>query len=128
MDTRAPDVRTVSPIDKATQVPLDTNVIATFSEEKIDTDTLTSGTVKLEKVGVGKKGTATYTAVPATLRNELVSDPADSSKKLLKVTLDPNSNLDSGAAYRASVTTGVKDEAGNPLAQAKLWNFKAGGK
>jgi probable HAF family extracellular repeat protein len=138
IDKAAPTVSKVSPLENANKVARGSNITATFSEEKIDTSTLTSGgTVKLEKVGAGKKGTVTYTPVQATLLpTELVTDPADSSKKLLKVTLDPNSNLESGAAYRATVTTGVKDQAGNALDQdpntsgnqEKVWDFKAGSK
>jgi len=129
IDKTAPTVLSVGPLENTSKVARSTNITATFSEEKIDTNTLTSTTVKLEKVGAAKKGTVTYTPVQAAAPTwALVNDPRDGTKQVLKVTLDPNSNLAAGAAYRATVTTEVKDEAGNALAQAKVWNFKAGSK
>jgi Bacterial Ig-like domain len=40
-----------------------------------------------------------------------------------KATLNPTNSLQSGATYRAVVTTGAKDLAGNPLAQRHKWFF-----
>ena len=38
-------------------------------------------------------------------------------------TLDPRDSLQSGVAYKAVVTTGAKDLAGNPLEQQHRWFF-----
>lgn len=48
--------------------------------------------------------------------------------------LDPSANLQSGATYTATITTGAKDLAGNALdqnpavsgSQAKTWSFTVG--
>jgi hypothetical protein len=45
----------------------------------------------------------------------------DSSTRTAK--LNPNNNLRRGVTYRAVLTTGVQDVAGNPLAQQKEWLF-----
>ena len=45
----------------------------------------------------------------------------DSSTRTAK--LNPNDNLMRGVTYRAVVTTGVHDVAGNPLAQQIEWLF-----
>ena len=41
-------------------------------------------------------------------------------------TLDPRDSLLSGVTYKAVVTTGAKDPAGNPLAQQYRWFFTVG--
>jgi hypothetical protein len=45
-------------------------------------------------------------------------DPA-----LKQAKLDPSSSLQLGATYTATVTTGVKDLAGNPMASPREWSF-----
>jgi hypothetical protein len=37
--------------------------------------------------------------------------------------LTPSSNLASNTVYTATITTGVKDLAGNPISATKIWNF-----
>jgi Bacterial Ig-like domain len=44
--------------------------------------------------------------------------PIDGASKL-----NPNNNLQRGVTYRAVLTTGVQDVAGNPIAQQKEWLF-----
>jgi Bacterial Ig-like domain len=93
------------------------NVIATFSEA-MRASTIDTTTFKLRKSG-------TSTNLPATVTY-------NSSTR--KATLNPNANLQSGATYVATVTTGAKDQAGNSLDQnsttagnqAKSWSFKVG--
>ena len=84
-----------------------TNVAATFSEE-MDPETLSGITMKLIKNG-------TTTPVPATV----LYDPGTRT-----VTLNPQRDLRPGATYKATVTTGARDAAGNPLAQDKTWSFR----
>jgi hypothetical protein len=45
----------------------------------------------------------------------------DSSTRTAK--LNPSNNLQRGVTYRAVVTTGAQDVAGNPLVQQKEWLF-----
>jgi Bacterial Ig-like domain len=68
-----------------------------------------------------KEGTTTK--VPASVSYDADIDP-------LTATLDPNEPLRRGAAYKAVITTGAKDLAGNSLdqsstagSQQKAWSF-----
>ncbi len=110
-DTTAPTVSSVSPSNGKTGVGRSTNVSATFSEA-IDSATLSSSTFTLVKKG-------TTTPIKATVG--LSSDGKTA-------TLDPygssTTNLARCTSYEATVTTGVKDKAGNPLAANKVWSFK----
>jgi hypothetical protein len=77
----------------------------------MDSSTLSSSTFTLAPVdssgNVGQPITATVTY--------------DSATK--KATLDPSADLNPGTKYTATVTTGAKDKAGNPLISAKVWSF-----
>lgn len=106
VDTVRPAVRSVAPANRARNVAARANVTATFSEP-MRAATLTRGTVKLVKRG-------TSGAVPARVSYDARSR---------KVTLNPNRNLVAGARYTATVTTGAKDAAGNPLSRSKTWSF-----
>ena len=68
------------------------------------------------------EGTTT-TKIPATVSYDADIDP-------LTATLDPNEPLRRGVTYKAVVTTGAKDMAGNSLdqsstagSQQKAWSF-----
>jgi hypothetical protein len=90
-------------------------VIATFSEA-MQGSSVNTATFKLKKAGTTTFLGATVTYDPATK----------------KATLNPTNNLQSGATYIATVTSGAKDLAGNALDQipttagnqAKTWSFK----
>ena len=61
------------------------------------------------------------TRIPADVR----LDPSNSRKAILDPkTTRPHGYLERGATYRAVVSTGAKDAAGNPLAENKTWFFK----
>jgi hypothetical protein len=83
---------------------VDTNVTASFNEP-IDGTTITNSTFTL----AGPNG-----AVDA-------SRTLSADKKT--VTLDPTNNLANSTEYTATVTTGVKDLAGNALASNQSWTF-----
>jgi hypothetical protein len=107
-DTTPPTTRSVAPADGQTEVAVEANVEATFSEG-IDPSTLTSTTFTLSK--------PYGTPVAATLSY----DPTTK-----KATLDPGAPLDSKATYTAIVKggpDGVKDSSGNPLASDEVWSF-----
>ena len=113
-DGVAPAVKTVSPADTATGVAPGTNVSAIFSEA-MKASTINETTVKLRKVG-------TSTSVATVISY-------DAARK--KAVLNPKTNLQPGASYFATVTTGSKDLAGNALDQNKslagnqtmVWKF-----
>jgi subtilisin family serine protease len=107
-DTTAPTVGGVSPADGAADVAPGTDVTATFSEE-MDPLTVTKDTFTLVPSEGGPNVAAT------------VSYDAPSKTATLK--LDPDAALEAGKKYTATVTTGVKDKAGNALAADKTWSF-----
>jgi hypothetical protein len=121
-DTIAPKVDAVNPVEGAEGVVRTTNVTATFSG-RMDPDTLNTTTFKLFKVN--KNG--------ATSR--ITDAPVRLSQDGLTARLNPFGSLDTRLAkntkYKAVVTTGAKDLAGNSLDQddttmgnqQKVWYF-----
>lgn len=106
LDVTAPRVTAVAPAAGAVGVSPRANVSAAFSEA-MRANTLTKTTVRLVSRGTTRPVNAAVAYNPDTMR----------------VTLDPASNLSSGEAYTATITTGAKDAAGNAL-PAKTWSFK----
>jgi Big-like domain-containing protein/Calx-beta domain-containing protein len=113
-DVTAPTVTGTSPASGATGVAPGANVAATFSEA-MKTSSINLNTVKLYASGSTTPITAIVTYDAATK----------------KAVLNPSANLKRGATYRAVVTTGAKDLAGNALDQnpsvtgnqQKVWFF-----
>jgi hypothetical protein len=81
----------------------------TFSEE-MNSETITGNTFKLFKKGSNTK-------IAAAVSYDATTDTAK---------LNLNRDLTSGVTYKAVVTTGVKDTAGNPLEQQHRWFFTVG--
>ena len=109
VDTMAPTVDATEPADGATGVAATSDVSATFSEA-ISATTISGSTFTLLKQG---------TSTPATAQVSY-----DSASR--KATLNPDANLESGVSYTATLkggANGVKDAAGNPLAQDMSWSF-----
>ena len=114
-DTTAPRVDRVVPANSATRVAPGSNVSATFSEAMM------AGSIDTSTVKLFKKGATTPIA-------SLVGYDASTKKAVL----NPNANLKRGTTYKAVVTTGAKDLAGNMLDQdpgvtgnqQKAWSFK----
>lgn len=100
VDTVKPRVKRVVPAENATSITSGTNVSAFFSEA-MRASSINTNTVKLFKTG-------TTTAIGATVTY-------DAANK--KAILNPNTNLRRGGKYKAVVTTGVRDLAGNQLDQ-----------
>ena len=111
-DTTAPKVSFATPT--GTGVARGTNVTATFSEA-MDAATINTTTFKLLKAGSTNKVGAALTYNAATQQ----------------AVLDPNSSLAAGTKYKAVVTIGAEDLAGNALDQKpkkagnqqKTWTF-----
>jgi Bacterial Ig-like domain/Calcineurin-like phosphoesterase len=108
-DTEPPTVMDTLPSADATAVDPTTNVTATFSEG-MDPSSINAQTFKLVKKG-------TTTKLAAAVSYDASTDTA---------TLDPTNSLRSGVTYKAVVTPGAKDSAGNPLAQQYRWFFRVG--
>jgi hypothetical protein len=105
LDTTAPTVGSTNPLDVATGVLLNSTVNATFSEV-MSPATLTIATFTLKQGATPVSGTVTYLGTTSSFK--------------------PASNLAAGTIYTATITTGVKDLAGNALAADKVWSFTTG--
>jgi len=124
-DLKSPSVASTTPTDGATGVKRGANLTATFSE-KMTRSTLDASTFQLFKVN--SDGSTT----------QIASATVSSSTDGLKATLNPFSSsstlLAANAKYKAVVTTGARDLAGNQLdqnprasgKQQKVWTFKTG--
>jgi hypothetical protein len=106
VDTTAPTVTATTPTANATDVAADANTRATFSEA-INPATLTTATFTLTR-------TSDQTPVSAAVSYDPTTRTA---------TLNPSSNLAAGTGYTATLTTAIKDTAGNALTTAKTWTF-----
>jgi hypothetical protein len=106
-DTTAPTVSFTDPANAATAVALNKIVTATFSEA-MDPLTISPATFTLKQGLSPVAGTVTYAAVGAT------------------ATFSPVSALAVGTTYTATISTGAKDLAGNPLLNNFAWSFTTG--
>jgi hypothetical protein len=92
VDTVAPTVRRVVPVENATGIAPSANVSALFSEAVRETS-MNQSTFKLYRKGSTTAITASVTYDAATKR----------------AVLNPSANLRRGATYKAVVTAGVRD-------------------
>jgi Big-like domain-containing protein len=109
VDTTAPTIAGVAPADGAKEAALTANAEASFSEA-MDASTVNGSTFTLTKQGAIRPLTAQVSY--------------DTAAK--KTTLDLDVDLEAGATYTATIkggTGGVKDLAGNALAENKTWSF-----
>ncbi len=102
-DTTPPVIESTSPVSSAVDVPVTAVITATFNEV-MNATTINSTNFKINNGAVA--GTVTL----------------DASGKV--ATFTPSSNLSSFTTYTATVTTGVRDAAGNALASEYSWNFR----
>jgi hypothetical protein len=109
------DLNQVVPAQDAHLVSPTTTVTASFDEQ---VQGVTRGTFKLElRTGVNRKGVEQFKKVSAT-----VTPSPDG----MTAVLDPTKDLQSGT-YQVTITGGVTDMAGNPLANAPVsWRFTVG--
>ncbi len=113
-DTTPPKVLSTSPKANAKAVAPTVNLKAAFSEDML-ASTINKSTFKLSKKGATTK-------IAAAVSYSAATD---------KATLNPTRPLQKGATYKAVVTSGAKDLAGNPLdqntakagSQQKRWVF-----
>jgi len=100
-DTTPPTVTFADPANGETNVNVDATISATFSEPMDDT-TITTSTFTVS----GVAGTVTY--------------GDDNTNTAF---FHPATNLSTSTTYTATVTTGVKDLAGNSMVFNKTWSF-----
>jgi len=98
LDTTPPTITGTNPAAGATNVATTSAVSVTFSEA-MDPATITSSTFFVS----GVSGAIQYSGITATFT--------------------PSSALSASMTYTATVTTGVKDVAGNALGSNRVWSF-----
>jgi hypothetical protein len=103
-DTTAPTIVSTTPANSATDVALNITISAIFSEPVASVDG-TTFTLK-NSAGSVVSGSVSYSGVTAVF--------------------SPSVDLDTGTTYTASITTAVKDLAGNALAADHVWAFTTG--
>src|SRR5215211_3641071 len=105
-DTTPPEVTLTDPADLAVDVAPGINPSATFSKD-MDSVTINADTFKLLDQTEIKQivGSVVY-EVPTKM-----------------ATFTPDKPLDNGKTYAATITAGVRDQAGNTLAQDSTWHF-----
>jgi hypothetical protein len=104
-DTTPPVVSSVSPLDAAIDVAVDQPLTAAFSEA-MDASTINTSTFTLTGPGA--------TPIAGAVSYDVGSHTA---------TFVPGSPLTTNTVYSATITTGVRDLAGNALANNVTWSF-----
>lgn len=99
-DNTPPTVTIETPVSGATDIAVDTPVVAIFSEA-IDPATITTETFIVS----GVTGTVSYDAATFT------------------ATFTPTAALSYATGYTATISTGIRDLAGNGMARSKSWSF-----
>lgn len=97
-------ITSVTPASGATGVPVSSKVTATFSEA-MDSSTISASSFTLKNGSISVAGTVSYDSATRT------------------ATFTPSATLSGGTTYTATITTGVRDTAGNPLAAPYSWSF-----
>jgi hypothetical protein len=106
-DTTPPTVLSTSPANGATAVPITAVVTVTFSEA-------------MDSASVATGGAFTLTA---TVAGTLVTGTVTYNMDTHVATFTPSSPLSNNIGYTATITTGVKDLAGNFMAAPKVFAF-----
>jgi hypothetical protein len=101
-DVTAPTALSVSPALNATAVAVNVKPTVSFSEA-MNSGTITSTSFNLKQGTTVVPGTVTYSGTTATFT--------------------PATDLSSGKVYTGTVTTAVKDVAGNAMAANYTWSF-----
>jgi len=102
-DLTPPVIGSVIPANNAVSVSTGTAVSVTFSEA-MNPSTISASTFLLKQGTTAIAGTVAYTGTTATFT--------------------PSAALTGNTLYTGTITTGVKDLAGNALAAAYTWSFK----
>lgn len=105
-DVTPPSVLSVTPVANSASVSTDISPTVTFNEN-IDPATINSSTFTLKQGSSSVSGAITISGATATF--------------------NPAAALSPGTSYTVSVTTGVKDISGNPMATLYSWSFTTAG-
>jgi hypothetical protein len=104
-DTTPPSVISTVPLNTATGVAVNNAITAMFSET-LSPSTVNNATFTIQQGTTPVVGTVTYSGVTATFT--------------------PSTILAFSTAYTATITTGVKDLAGNAMTNNFVWSFTTG--
>jgi len=104
-DTTPPTVSSTDPASGATNVAINKTITIGFSEAMSPT-TITGTTIILKQGTNVVSGTVAYSGTTATFT--------------------PGSNLTANTAYTCTISTSVKDMAGNAIATNYIWSFTTG--
>lgn len=120
-DTAAPVVLSTSPVHNETGVSIDRAINVTFNEVMDPT------TVTTENFLVSAAGTAVVgiVAFDANTNSAVFTSFTHLTTPVISHAT-PVTYLQSNTVYTVTLTTGVKDLAGNPLAAGKVWSFTTG--
>jgi hypothetical protein len=110
-DTTAPTISSTVPANGATAVAINSLITANFSEA-MNPATINAATFSV--------ATSAVPAVPV-----IGTVGLDDTGKVAVFT-PPVGNFTASTVYKATITTGAKDKAGNALAAAKIWSFTTG--
>lgn len=102
-DITPPTVISTSPANSASAVAINSAVTATFSEP-VDPATITTAEFTLKNGTTPVSGSVTYSGTT--------------------VTFTPSASLTTNTLYTATITTGVKDLAGNAVSVNYSWSFQ----
>lgn len=102
-DISRPLVRTTRPADRETEVSVDETIVIVFNEP-MDLSSIHSGNITITADGKPVSGRFAYSGTTTMFI--------------------PLEDLQHDAVHRAIVTTGVRDEAGNPLMGEWSWTFR----
>jgi outer membrane protein OmpA-like peptidoglycan-associated protein len=101
-DTTAPEVVCTNPGSDVTGWAVDKNITATFSEE-MARSTITTSTFTVKHGTTPVSGKVTFSGTTATF--------------------NPSDDLEKSMTYTATIAAGVRDLAGNALANSYVWSF-----
>jgi len=104
-DTTPPTVSATSPVNNETNVKVESVMAVTFSEA-MDPNSIKTSTLLVNDGNNNIEGTVSYAGTMATFT--------------------PSGNLNYSTPYTATITTGVKDAAGNAMLTDYTWNFMTG--
>jgi len=108
LDTKSPTVVSTTPAYGTRGVPISSKIMATFSEPMLSSS-ITSSTFTLKI-----SGSSTYVEGTRSLSSSLGYRTA---------IFTPSSNLKPSTIYVATLTSGVRDQAGNAMTIPKSWWF-----
>ncbi|HSU72581.1 MAG TPA: DUF4332 domain-containing protein [Candidatus Binatia bacterium] len=118
-DTMRPMIISITPVNNAVSVPADQQISVVFSEE-MDPATINADTITVMRRTTPESGDFRSIAIPSTVE---YSD----HKAILTPNLEFSPGQQYGNVFTVTITTGVKDLAGNTLARNYVWSFTTGG-